>query len=83
MLAEGSTGKRKYLYLLGTHHALKFLQSGRALTSVLSRNEKLRRMFFERFGDRFRTVRDYYALRGGAVQIKDVSPWLSGLAADE
>ncbi len=82
LLAEHPTPKRKYLYLLGTHHALKFLQGGRALNSVLSRNDKLQKMFFDRFGDRFRTVRDYYAAHGGAVQIEDVSAWLSELAED-
>jgi hypothetical protein len=82
LLAESPTAKRKHLYLLGTHHAIKFLQGGRALTSVLSRNDKLRQMFFGRFGDQFRTVGDYYAVYGGAVQIKDVSPWLSELAED-
>lgn len=34
----------------------------------------------DRFGDRFRTVRDYYAVHAGAVKIEDVSPWLSELA---
>jgi len=28
LLAESSTTKRKHLYLLGTHHALKFLRGG-------------------------------------------------------
>jgi hypothetical protein len=35
LLAEHPTAKRKYLYLLGTEHALKFLRGGRALSSVL------------------------------------------------
>jgi hypothetical protein len=82
LLAESPTAKRKYLYLLGTHYALKFLEGGRALTSVLSRDDKLRQIFFERFGDQFRSVRDYYAVHAGAVQIQDVSPWLSGLAEE-
>tara|TARA_R110002072_G_scaffold25969_8_gene86486 strand:- start:795 stop:1061 length:267 start_codon:yes stop_codon:yes gene_type:complete len=74
--------KKKNLYLLGTHYALKFLQGGRALTSVLSRNDKLCQMFFERFGDQFRTVGDYYAVHGSEFQIKDVSSWLSELAEE-
>lgn len=71
LLAESPTAKRKHLSLLGTDHALKFLRGGRALTSVLSRNEKVRQLFFERFGDQFRTVRDYYLVHAGAVQIED------------
>ncbi|WP_439575383.1 hypothetical protein [Phreatobacter sp.] len=82
LLAESPTPKRKYLYVLGTHHALKFLHGGRALSSVLSRNDKLQKMFFDRFGDRFRTVREYYAAHAGVVRIEDVSPWLSELAED-
>ena len=33
------------------------------LSSVLSRNVKLRIRFIEKFGDRYRTVRDYYLPR--------------------
>ncbi|MDH8660734.1 hypothetical protein QIH25_27705, partial [Klebsiella pneumoniae] len=66
-------------YLLGTHHAMKFLNGGRALESVLSRNDKIRNIFFDRFGDRLKTVHDYYAAHGNAVRIEDVSPWLSEL----
>ncbi len=80
LLAEHPTEKRKYLYLLGTAHALKFFQGGRALPSVLSKNDKVKELFADRFGDRFRTVRDYYAVHSRAVQIEDVSPWLSELA---
>ena len=53
------------------------------MSSVLSRNTKLQRMFTERFGERFRTVCDYYAAHASAVQIDDVSPWLSELAGDD
>ncbi|SLN72328.1 hypothetical protein [Oceanibacterium hippocampi] len=82
LLAEHPTVKRKYLYLLGTEHAFKFLRGGRALSSVLSRNDKLQKMFVERFGEAFRTVGDYYAVHAGAVEIVDVSPWLSELAEE-
>jgi hypothetical protein len=84
LLAEHDTPKRKYLYVLGTHHPLKFLNGGRALSSVLSRNVTLYREFQAKYGDRYRTVRQYYEPRQAAVLIEDVSPWLSGLlAADE
>ena len=80
LLVESQIPKQKFLYLLGTHHALKFLNGGRALKSVLSLNEKVRESFFGRYGDRFRTVRDYYNAHKGAVRIEDVSPWLPELA---
>ena len=82
LLAEHTTSKRKHLYLLGTQHALKFFRGGRALTSVLSHNEKLRHMFFERFGKQFRTVGEYYLVHRDTVEIEDVSPWLSELVED-
>jgi hypothetical protein len=37
-------------------------------------------MFYERFGDQFERVDDYYAARAGAVRIEDVSPWVPELA---
>lgn len=78
-LESNPTPKRKYLYLLGTQHALKFLEGGRALSSVLSRDEKLQRLFYERFGDRYRTVREYFEDHREKVAIVDVSEWLREL----
>ena len=74
------TPKRRHLYLLGTEQALKFLGGGRALGSVLSRNEKLREAFRAHYGSQFRTVGDYFRVHGRDVQIDDVSAWLSELA---
>jgi hypothetical protein len=54
----------------------------RALSSVLSRNDKLLKLFSERFADQFRTVGDYFAVHGKTVQIHDVSTRLSELAKD-
>lgn len=82
LLEEHATAKRKYLYLLGDEYALKFFRGGRALSSVLSRNDKLQKLFRERFGNQFQTVREYYAAHEHAVRIEDVSPWLSELAED-
>jgi hypothetical protein len=84
LLAEHDTRKKRYLYVLGTHHPVKFLNGGRALESVLSKNVSLYRQFQGKYGDQYRTVRDYYQPRQAVVSIEDVSPWLSGLlAADE
>jgi hypothetical protein len=80
-MAEHETHKAKYLDVLGTAHAEKFLNGGRAMSSVLSRNETLRKKFTEKFGDRYRTVRDYYLPRKESVVIQDVSPFVSGLVA--
>jgi hypothetical protein len=80
LLADDPSPKRKYLYLLGTEQALKFLRRRRALWTVLSRNDKLQKLFGQRFGDRFGTVGEYYAAHADAVHIEDVSPWPSELA---
>jgi len=79
-MAEHETRKEKYLYVLGTEHGEKFFNGGRALSSVL-RNVTLRNRFNEKFGDRYRTVRDYYLPRKGLVVIQDVSPFVPELVA--
>ena len=80
-MAEHETTKEKYLYVLGTDHGEKFFNGGRALSSVLSHSVKLRNQFTEKFGDRYRTVRDYYLPRKGLVVIQDVSPFVPELVA--
>ena len=79
-MAESGVSKRKYLYVLGVEHPLKFFNGGRALDSVLSRHVKLRNDFVDKYGARCRVVRDYYLLRKGDVLIQDVSPWVPGLS---
>jgi hypothetical protein len=79
LLAEHETHKKKFLYVLETQHPLKFLNGGRALASVLSKNVSLYRQFQEKHGDRYRTVREYYQPRASIVAIEDVSPLLGGL----
>ncbi len=81
LLAEHPSAKRKYLYVLGTEQPLKFLNGGRALSSVLSHHARLRNEFEAKFGDKYRTVHDYYAPRKGAVVIHDVSELVPELAA--
>ena len=76
------TPKRKYLYLLGTERALRFFRGRRAMKSVLSRNEELRRRFFDRFGERYSTVGEYFAEHRDLVEVADVSNWLPELVHD-
>lgn len=82
LLATHSTKKRKYLYLLEPHHALRFLHGRRTISSVLSRNRRLYELFVCRFGETFRTVGDYFAVYGDVVQIIDLSEWLPELARE-
>ncbi len=75
-LAEYDTRKKKYLYVIGTDYPLRFLNGGRALTSVLSRQPALHGRLTERYGVEVKTVRDYYRLTHRKVQICDVSPFI-------
>jgi len=81
LLAEQLSAKRKYLYVLGTEHPLKFLNGGRSLSSVLSHHVRLRDEFVAKFGNKYRTVRDYYAPRKDAVVIHDMSGFVPELSA--
>ena len=80
-LAEYEMQKEKFLYVLGTEYAEKFLGGGRALSSVLTRNETLRKNFIGKYGEQYRTVRDYYLPRKGNVVIQDVRPFVPELVA--
>ncbi len=80
-MAETETKKQRYLYVLGTEHGEKFFNSGSALSTVLNRNATLRKNFNAKFGDRYRTVRDYYLPRKRLVVIQDVSPFVPELVA--
>src|SRR5713226_4812739 len=81
LMAEHSSDKRKFMYVLGTEYPLKFFNSGRSLSSVLSRSVKLQNQFTATFGERYRTVRDYYVPRKDVVLIQDVSPFVPDLVA--
>jgi hypothetical protein len=78
-MAEHSTEKQKFLYVLGTEHVDKFFNGGRAISSVLSRHVKLKSEFGQKFGDRYLKVRDYYVPRKDLVTIQDVSPFVPEL----
>lgn len=75
-LATAQTAKRRCLYLLGTHHARKFFRGGRALTSVLSKNQATRDKFIGLYGERYATVNQYYTDHEHTVEIIDLLPWL-------
>lgn len=75
-LAEYDTRKKKFLYVIGTDYPLKFLNGGRALTSVLSKQPALRDRLVEKYGAEVKTVRQYYRFTERKVQICDVSPFI-------
>jgi len=83
LLAEDPSHREKYLYVLGTDYPLKFLNGGRALSSVLSRNVGLENAFRQKYGTRFQRVREYYDWRKDAVRIEDVSSFVPGLSESD
>jgi hypothetical protein len=82
-VASADTDKLRVVYVLGTDQAMKFLSGGRALTSVLSRSPKVRRMFEEEHGtDTFATVRDYWTTVCNRVEIADLRELVPYFEAD-
>jgi len=78
-MAEHTTEKQKFLYVLGTQHVDKFFNGGRAISSVLSRHVKLKAEFAQKYGDRYLKVRDYYVPKKDLVTIQDISPFVPEL----
>jgi hypothetical protein len=79
-LSEADTTKRRELYVMGLAHPLKFLQSQRSLSSVMSRNARLAADFLQLYGDRFRVAREYYEHRKDRITLLDLSPIVPELA---
>jgi len=73
LLAEYETPKQKYLYVLGKKHPMKFLNGGRSLESVMSRNNKMWSEFQAKYGSRFKKVCEYFEYRKSVVQLVDVA----------
>ncbi len=79
-LAENECYKRRCLYVLGRKHPLKFLNSSRALDSILSKGEATRRAFYDKYGDRYKVVSDYYSDAQHLVEIIDLTEMVPELA---
>ncbi len=75
-LAEHETNKKKYLYVVDTHYPLKFLNGGRAMTSILSKQPVILANINEKYGDKVVVARDYYEIHKNNVQVVDVSPYI-------
>jgi hypothetical protein len=82
LLAESTNPKRKYLYAFGIETPLRFLNGGRKLDSVLSRNVKLLNDLQARHGNKYKTVCEYYTAHRHLVALEDVKPWVPELIAE-
>ena len=79
-LAEADSAKKRYLYLLELDRPLRFFNGRRALSSVLSRDEALRRDFAAMYGQRFSIVREYFLHRRERVELCDLTKLVPALA---
>lgn len=75
-LAEYDTEKAKNIYVVGTHYPLKFLNGGRALNSVLSKQPAIYKGISDKYGSTIKVVRDYYEIHKGSVRVIDISPYI-------
>lgn len=73
-LGEYETTKRKYLYVVGTEYPLKFFHSGRALSSVLSRQPIILKKITEKHGSNIKLVCDYYRIKQQEVNVCNIAP---------
>jgi hypothetical protein len=83
LLAEHQTQKRKFIYVLGKKHPLKFLGGRRSLASVMSRNNRLWAEFQDKYANQFTTVGEYYSHKHNDVRIEDVGAVIGGMFAPE
>lgn len=80
-LVSRPTAKRRYLYVVGKARPMHFFEHGRALTSVLSKDAATAERFRAIYGDRFQTVREYFATVRDQVEIVDLAGVVPGLNA--
>ena len=69
-LAECSTNKQRFLYVLNKGFVLKFLLNNRAIKSVL--NKTAYEKFIQIHGSKYKTVSEYYNDKKHLVQIVDI-----------
>lgn len=72
-LAEYETKKERYLYVIGALHPLRFLNGGRALSSILTKDQKLRESFSNLYGATYSTVGEYYRYRKDRIHLEDIN----------
>jgi hypothetical protein len=75
-LAEYETKKERYLYVIGDHHPLRFLNGGRALNSILTKDQKLRESFSNLYGTKYSTVDEYYRFRKDRIHLVDINEFI-------
>lgn len=80
-LVTRPTPKRRFMYVVGKARPMHFLEHGRALRSVLSKDVATAERFRAIYGDQFKTVREYFATVRHLVEIVDLAEVVPGLGA--
>lgn len=78
-LAEYQTLKRRFLYVVGLEHPMKFFNGGRACASVMRRNKPLWERYSQRYLE-FERVCAFYEHKKADVMIVDLAPMVPSLA---
>lgn len=65
--------KDKYIYLTGKEIPIKFFNSRRSLSSILSKNDATKELFYKTYGDKYKVVSEYYNDVKDAVNIVDLN----------
>jgi hypothetical protein len=78
-----TSGKKRQLFLTGTEEAFNFLQGGRALSSVLSKDHATRTRFEARYGNQFQTVGQFYKEHQTEIEIVDLLKLVPVFEANE
>jgi hypothetical protein len=76
-LAEHTTHKKRYLYVQNKVIPLQFFNGGRALKSVLSKNKTAHDAFYNKYGNKYSRVFEYYNYVKGRVDIVDLGDIVS------
>jgi hypothetical protein len=71
-LVENGGNLEKYLYVTGTEYPIRFFKGSRDLKSVLSRDRHLSDSFFEKHGNKYTTVNEYYQAFQNSIKIVDL-----------
>ena len=74
-LAESETTRKKELYIFCPEIVMKFFNGNRSISSVTSKDTKLRDIFATRY-KKLKVVSDYYNLKKRAVSILDLEQFL-------
>lgn len=71
-LAEAKTTKRRQLFVPDSTHVMRFLHNKRAISSVLSKNVRMKRRFEDAYGDSDLKVFEYWETVRETVEIVDL-----------